>query len=66
MMHGDESFDSDALPCPFCGAKATVKDWGSIVEMRCRSCGVFGPSASTRQGAIAKWNRRTEARHDGE
>jgi Lar family restriction alleviation protein len=60
-MKDDESYESDALPCPFCGGKAIVKDWGSIVEMRCRLCGVFGPSGMTRQQAIAKWNRRDKA-----
>jgi Lar family restriction alleviation protein len=59
-MNGDESFDSEALPCPFCGGKAIVKDWGSIVEMRCKPCGVFGPSGPTRGQAIAKWNRRAK------
>ena len=56
-MNGDESTDRDALPCPFCGSKAVIHDWGIIVEMRCKQCGVYGPSGSTRQEAIRKWNK---------
>ena len=57
-MSTDESTNKEVLPCPFCGKPGIIHDWGSIVEMRCNECGVYGPSGSTRQEAIRKWNRR--------
>ena len=49
--------------CPFCGKRnAEVKrsaNWGHFVS--CRNCHAVGPSAGSRDGAVAGWNRRVEA-----
>ena len=48
-------------PCPFCGGGAQrVKSsgrWGWFVSC---SCAAVGPSASTRQLAVRRWNERRE------
>ena len=48
-------------PCPFCGRTRTrVKSslrWGYFVG--CNKCAAVGPSSSTPEGAIEKWNTRT-------
>lgn len=55
---------SDELkPCPFCGSyKQRVKSsgrWGWFVSCECAA---VGPSAESRESAIARWNRREEPR----
>lgn len=61
-------------PCPFCGAKPTIRRIGDCYAVKCGGCGARGPKAiiqdwhSTKyvaQGqAAAKWNRREGATHD--
>lgn len=52
---------SDLKPCPFCGGRnQRVKSsgrWGYFVSCAC--CAV-GPSAQSREDAIAAWNTRKQ------
>lgn len=50
-------------PCPWCGRLETLEaassgKWGYFV--RCVSCHAAGPNSGSKQGAISKWNARTE------
>lgn len=53
-------------PCPFCGGKADLVDYGLTGRMKvvqCSDCGartrVFNPNVK-RGNAIDAWNRRTK------
>ena len=54
-----------ARSCPFCGSdRLRVKSsmrWGYFVA--CNPCAAVGPSASSRESAIQKWNTRVEPKH---
>lgn len=55
--------DDGLMPCPFCGGSVQrVKSsgrWGWFVSCQCAA---VGPSASTRELAIKRWNERREPR----
>jgi hypothetical protein len=55
---------TEPKPCPFCGNKhVAVYNWpGDLFFCLClnQDCGNEGPKATTRSGAIAKWNKRPE------
>ena len=46
------------LPCPFCGDKTTVVDYGRRVWVRCQNndCGAVGRMQATKAQAITAWN----------
>lgn len=48
-------------PCPFCGSKAHVVDYGTGVVIECESPDdhVAGVEAKTKAEAIMLWNRRS-------
>lgn len=58
---GEEEVSEELKPCPFCGGNAQkVKSsgrWGWFVSC---SCAAVGPSADSKEEAIAAWNRRVE------
>ena len=51
--------------CPFCGSEAKLfadkktHDWGAICQQPECECNARIPYCSTREEAIAQWNRRT-------
>jgi len=57
---------SDLLPCPFCGGEAELVDFDlDSCFVECRKCRasqpVLWPKSTSRQDAIAAWNRRADA-----
>ena len=50
---------SDVQPCPACGSGRTWTT-GSFkplgIQVKCAQCGYRGPTAQTRESAIALWN----------
>ena len=54
-------------PCPFCGGRAILvfSFYGaSVVRCERQRCLSSGPERATDAGAVAAWNRRTEAKDD--
>jgi ribosomal protein L37AE/L43A len=55
-----EAEEEKPLPCPVCGTETTYRHvCGLAPHIECMNCGatVFG---TTREEAIAKWNRRAK------
>lgn len=57
---------SELLPCPFCGGEAELVDFDlDSCFVECRKCRasqpVLWPKSTSRQDAIAAWNRRAPA-----
>lgn len=50
---------TELLPCPFCGGLTCVPCGGDPAWVMCFRCAATGPECSTRDKAIAAWNRRT-------
>lgn len=48
--------------CPFCKGNAGIIDIGyvNIFTVKCYICGAEGPSSSSKDIAIKKWNRRAK------
>lgn len=55
-------------PCPFCGEprRIHVDHMGLVFWVACRVCHAMGPSAGSREEAIALWNGRGKERNHGE
>jgi len=54
--------NNELKPCPFCGSGRMEVKLGKVrYSMMCKNCFAEGGSASTEEGAIAAWNRRTPA-----
>lgn len=50
-------------PCPFCGSTTLAVFDAEFIgdcEVQCDGCGIVGPSADTRVGAINRWNDRNK------
>ena len=54
--------ESELKPCPFCGGRAKMYNWG-VWGVRCTDCGAGSDWDIEEHKAIEAWNRRVE---DGE
>lgn len=53
----DKKFESQMLPCPFCGGKGKIVDAG-YVYIRCEKCGVISNNYLGCADAVQHWNVR--------
>lgn len=61
-----EYVQPEILPCPHCTSTNTVMDTEGFHDIvRCRGCGLRGPSATTGTDAACLWNRFARLAKDG-
>ena len=53
----DKEFESKMLPCPFCGGKGKIRDFG-YVNVRCEKCGAVSNNYVGCADAVQHWNQR--------
>lgn len=47
-------------PCPFCGGKGSLVEFGFGVFVCCEQCRIWGPQKNRPLHAANAWNRRHE------
>ena len=58
----EKAMTEKLLPCPFCGGEASVWDKSRYdICVRCDSCDAQVEWQTTKEKAIAAWNRRSDA-----
>ena len=58
---------ADLLPCPFCqGGQFSIYTQRRLYAVQCHNCGAVGPTAYSRQEAMALWNERSALAAEGE